>query len=211
MSPKPIGVVGGAGPFAGLYLLDRLFSISQSKYGCLNDKDFPLVILYSFPFSDMLSESRDETRVREELLNALNQLKLLGAELIAIACNTLHAFLPLNDNVIALPDVLAKSLRDKPLVLCTKTAREKEVHKREFECSYPDNETQNEVDEIIRRTLKGDDLLDELQSLINRQKEEKVLLGCTELSLYASRLKGKPLIDPLELLANKLLEESFKC
>ncbi len=211
MSPKPIGVVGGAGPFAGLCLLDRLFTLSQSKYGCANDKDFPLVILYSFPFSDMLSESRDEKRVRDELFNALNQLKLSGAELIAIACNTLHAFTSSNENLIALPEVTAKSLNKKPLVLCTATSREREVHKREFDCSYPDRETQKEVDEIIRRILKGEEVLNELQSLIARQKDETILLGCTELSLYSKRLKGKNIIDPLELLANKLLEESFKC
>lgn len=210
MSPKPIGVVGGAGPFAGLCLLDRLFSISQSKYGCANDKDFPLVILYSFPFSDMLSEARDEKRVRDELSSALIKLRMSGAELIAIACNTLHAFASSNEKLIALPKVTAATLINIPLVLCTSTSRGAQVHSQAFDCSYPDRNTQKELDEIIRRILTGEDMLTELQGLISKQKEKTILLGCTELSLYAKCLKGKTIIDPLEILANKLLEESFK-
>ncbi|MFN4174519.1 MAG: aspartate/glutamate racemase family protein [Parachlamydiaceae bacterium] len=210
MSPKPIGVVGGAGPFAGLCLLDRLFSIAQSRYGCVNDKDFPLIILYSFPFSDMLSDDRDEKRVSQELLYALNQLDRCGAKFKAIACNTLHGFIPSNENIIAMPDVVAGSLQVNPLVLCTSTSRRKEIHKQAFDCLYPDDKTQNQIDEIIRRILKGEAPLKELQSVIDEQREEAILLGCTELSLFAKPLKNKILIDPLELLANKLLEESFK-
>lgn len=210
MSPKPIGVVGGAGPFAGLCLLDRLFSIAQSRYGCANDKDFPLVILYSFPFSDMLSVTRDEKIIRNELSASLDRLRSSGAELLAIACNTLHAFTDAQAKLIALPEVTAKTLKEVPLVLCTSTSRTKQLHRQAFNCIYPDDEVQIEVDEIIRRTLAGENCLSDLQKLIAKLGDKPLLLGCTELSLYSKWLKGLPIIDPLELLAIELLKESFK-
>ncbi len=50
MKPIPIGIVGGAGPLAGAALLERIFSLSGSLYGCYKDADFPKVLLLSFPF-----------------------------------------------------------------------------------------------------------------------------------------------------------------
>lgn len=200
MTPKPIGIVGGAGPFAGLNLLNRLFSLAQTKYGCVDDKDFPLVILYSFPFSDMLSEKRDEGRVREELSRTIGNLRAAGAELVAIACNTLHAFLSEEKGLIRMP----LNYEGTPMVFCTSTSRSQGVHKGG---EYPDLQTQLEVDDIIRRILKGENCLCDVQALIDRQNKP-VVLGCTELSLYAEELRGN-LIDPLKLLAEKLLNESF--
>ena len=54
-------------------------------------------------------------------------------------------------------------------------------------------------------------ILGELQRLVQEQDAKTIVLGCTELSLFASRLSGlnKLIIDPLEIVAKKIVEQSF--
>jgi aspartate/glutamate racemase len=41
---RTIGLIGGLGPFAGAYALNRLFEMAASDYGCEEDEDFPEII-----------------------------------------------------------------------------------------------------------------------------------------------------------------------
>src|SRR5262245_18866784 len=113
MKPNSIGIVGGAGPIAGVALLERVLLLSQTKYGCYRDADFPKVFLLSFPFSEMLVEEVNAKQISQELSECLYQLRQNGAAVLAIACNTLHAFLDesedLND-LVHLPLNVAKEI-----------------------------------------------------------------------------------------------------
>lgn len=219
MKPKCIGIIGGAGPLAGAFLLERIFSLSGQKYGCYRDADFPKVILISFPFSEMLYPNRDVAKLRQEIIECLEQLRKNGASILAIACNTLHAFLDQKDelnDLVHLPRTLAEkvSLHDNPLVFCTSTSAQFGLHKQFFACTYPDPQTQQEVDRIIDQILKRSNdsaILEKLERLIRMQNANTVILGCTELSMFSSQLcvQDKLIIDPLEILANKILEKSF--
>lgn len=221
--PKPIGILGGAGPLAGAFLLDRVLSLCGSIYGCYKDADFPKVWLLSFPFSEMLTPVMDAAQVRRELSSCLCELRKNGAEVIAIACNTLHAFL--NDDedqsdLIHLPRVLASEISFSepssiPLVLCTSTSVRFGLHKRFFPCTYPDSQTQEHVDRIIDQILRGADkgvIVQDLLTILEDQTARTMILGCTELSLFTKYLSScdKRIIDPLEIVAVKVLEKSFK-
>lgn len=219
MKPKIIGIVGGAGPLAGVDLLERVLRLSNRLYGCYRDGDYPQVLLNSFPFSDMLTSEKNSAKVKSELSYCLNQLRANGAEVLAIACNTLHTFLDDDqdkNDLVHLPRLLGKvSCSDEiPLVLCTSTSRENNVHKKFFECYYPDLSTQFKVDEMIDRILKGEEsygIVKDLLSLIEQSRASTVVLGCTELSLFVKELAecNKRIIDPLDVLAEKILEKSF--
>lgn len=219
MKPKPIGIVGGAGPLAGAALLERIFCLSASLYGCKKDADFPKVILLSFPFSEMLSPKIDPLQLRKELSDCLNQLRKNGAAVLAIACNTLHAFL---DDAEDLADLihLARALATEipsseiPLILCTSTSMKFGLHKRFFSCTYPDSQTQSEIDWIIDQILSGADqqaIIQELLIILQAQSANTIILGCTELSLFTKHLSpcNKLIIDPLEIVAKKIVEKSF--
>lgn len=217
MKPKCIGIVGGAGPLAGAFLLERIFSLCRDIYGCYQDADFPKVILISFPFSQMLCPNRDDAKLRRELGGCLEQLRKNGASVLAIACNTLHAFLNRKEersDLVHLPRILAEKVSGTPLVFCTSTSVQFGLHKRFFSCIYPNVETQREVDEIIDQILKGGQeaaVFERLENLIQTQPADTVVLGCTELSLFSAQLSApnKLIIDPLELVARKVLEKSF--
>lgn len=219
MKPKSIGIVGGAGPLAGVSLLERVLSLSGSAYGCYKDADFPKVFLVSFPFSEMLSPEMEVAQLRKELSGCLNQLRKNGATVLAIACNTLHAFLNENEDLtdlIHMPQALATEIQPTtlPLVLCTSTSMKFGLHKHFFPCVYPDSETQLRIDRIIEQILKGAEqqtVIRELSRVLQAQTANTIILGCTELSLFTKHLStgNKLIIDPLEIVANKILEKSF--
>lgn len=202
MKPQTIGIIGGAGPLAGAFLLQRVLRIAQEAYGCSRDEDFPKVLFVNFPFSDMLTEGSNVQHVEKELNTCLNDLRTSGAHVIAIACNTLHIFLKDASDVVYLPKMIGDA--SNALVLCSSTSVRYKLHR-----PY----AQLEVDEIIDLILKGEEekALILLREVILAQSAKTIILGCTELSLLAGELKGlnKTIIDPLEITANKLVEKSF--
>lgn len=219
MNPLPIGIIGGAGPLAGAALLERVFTLSSSLYGCYRDADYPKIFFISFPFSEMLSQEIDIKKIKRELKDCLKQLRDNGAVVLAIACNTLHAFLEDDEdltNLIHLPKILATEVSqvDTPLVLCTSTAVRFGIHKQFFSCEYPSSIVQEAIDRIINQILKGinkDIVVRELLEIIKKQRENTIILGCTELSLLSNQLGliNKRIIDPFEIVAQKILKRSF--
>jgi aspartate racemase len=215
MKPKPIGIVGGAGPLAGALLLERILKLAMRQYGCYQDADFPAVTLVSYPFSDMLSPSVDGNQLRDELQKCLVQLRSQGALVLGIACNTLHAFLEEEPDLVHMPRALAAELCDTPLVLCTETSVNYQLHQHCFPCIYPSKDIQAQVDAIITSILKGNDrreIAEKLLQILCQQKADAIVLGCTELSLFSEELQrsGKTIVDTLDILAKKILEKSFE-
>jgi len=220
MKPKSIGIVGGAGPLAGAALLDRILCLSNSAYGCYKDADFPQIWLLSYPFSEMLTPETNAAQIRQELSNCLNQLRQNGAAILAIACNTLHAFLDEQtdrSDLVHLPGEIAAALQptEIPLVLCTSTSRQFALHQHFFRCEYPDAHTQTQVDKLIEQILRGAPqqlILEKLLKILCAQTATTIILGCTELSLFTKHLKScqKTIIDPLEIVAQKIVDKSFK-
>lgn len=216
MKPRAIGIVGGAGPMAGLLLSERIFSLASSLYRCQKDRDFPQVTLISYPFSEMLSFASEEP-LTKELDSVLITLKQTGAEVLAIACNTIHAFLANKDypSLIHMPEITKKAMRGrKAIVLCTTTSMQKGIHKP---CVYPDRATQGRIDLLIDQVLKGvnrsvcsKELLRIVKSLDDQ--ECSVVLGCTELSLIKDALTPlkREIIDPLAIVAMEIVIQSFK-
>lgn len=219
MQSKSIGILGGAGPLAGVYLTERVLSLAATLYGCYRDADFPKVFFINFPFSEMLTGQIDEIQIRKEVSGCLELLRKSGACVLSIACNTLHAFLDKEEdfeNLVHLPKEVFQEIPpfEVPLVLCTSTSAICALHQKFFPCMYPDAQTQKKVDEIIDRALKGEErkaIAQELLQLIDAQTASTVVLGCTELSLLYKDLSTctKFLIDPLEIAAKKVLQKYF--
>lgn len=227
---KTIGIVGGAGPEAGALLTKKIIGVCQKEYGCVSDRDFPKIILISTPFSQMLKPGsffQKEAKVASELSASLNFLEKGGADLLCIACNTLHAFLEKNDQKKKLVDLTKAAepyLREtsgKTLVLCTSTSVEKRVY--EFPLAiYPNRKEQELVDKTIDRVLSGKYSANDgvrIKALIALKKSadptiQKVLLGCTEFSVlfdkFPINLNGITIVDPIDLVTKKICQLTFK-
>ncbi len=204
---------------AGVLLTQYVFALSGSVYGCVRDADFPKVILLSFPFSEMLLGEVDVANLRKEVRGGLSFLRENGAEVIAIACNTLHAFLEEEDliDLVHIQEVTkeAISVSEIPLVLCTTTSVEFAIHQRFFPCVYPSKKVQGEIDLLIDLILAGaemDVIVPRLLEIIEREESSTIILGCTELSLFAKSLdvSNKRIIDTLQIVAKKIISKNWR-
>lgn len=225
MKRSTIGIIGGAGPMAGILLTKKIISICQKKYGCVNDSDFPKIILLSFPFSEMLKPNtplQQEGCVAEELKESIDFLIEAGVDYLAIACNTLHNFLceehkQLIDMTREVKDELEKKCLSQVFVLCTETSAQNKLYDTRSTI-FPEKEEQKLVDETIDKILQGNTshhdiraFFDYLSDKINRCPEiDGVLLGCSELSVlhehYDIPLYNRMIIDPLDIVSKKICE-----
>ena len=90
---KTIGILGGMGPLAGATMFTELLKQAQKDYGAEQDNDYPRVILYSNPLESFDEKGQgDDAEISAELTKGIKVLEHAGAELIVVACNTVHKF-----------------------------------------------------------------------------------------------------------------------
>lgn len=220
-----IGIIGGAGPMAGVLLAKKVFSTFQERYGARDDADFPELILYSVPFAQMLqagSANQEDERVAVQLRDAMDLLLGSGATAMVIACNTLHSYLDergrppeLIDLVRETESAIARAGSENCLLLCTGTSVKRGTYALPGSCTLLPTE-QGALDALIDRVLAGDESSErqrELELLIRQvrrraPKIDSVVLACTELSLlmdkYSWELPGIRIFDPLDCVCTLL-------
>lgn len=199
--PK-IGVVGGAGPMAGLLLCQKIVQICQERYGCRRDADFPYIMLLNYPFADMLAQDQfpeQKNTIKSQLDACLNTFASNGIALGAIACNTLHAYL---DGLVPLTfvHIMEETKRkmnedkiERSLVLCSGTSAKNLIHRSYLNCSYPSEAFQKRVDDLIATILAGRETIEDVyrlteelehsSSTLGMEEEIGLVLGCTEFSV----------------------------
>lgn len=226
---KTIGIIGGAGPMAGVLLMQKIITICQKKYKCINDFDFPKIILLSYPFAEMLkplSFKQDEKRVAKQLKEAIDFLSNSGMDYITIACNTLHGFInePYGNKLINLitetKSFLLEQNLSKVLVLCTKTSKLKGLYNF-AKTKFLSPKDLQWIEGLIKKILSGIFSFQDrkclenfiLSSIKKDPNIDGILLGCTELSVLMDNVsRNNPkikIIDPPEIVSNKLCKLVF--
>ena len=213
---------------AGVLLVQNIITLCQTKYRCVDDRDFPKILLVSYPFSEMLQPGtvlQSEEAVARELQSSIDFLTASNSNSVAIACNTLHSFLKeKNDRFV---DMIIETKRhikgvspEKVLVLCTNTSKENNLYSIE-NAVFPGEKEQRIVDDIIYQILQGNCTLHvkgRLEGLVKKilasnRRIEATLLGCSELSVLQTTSPLQhlniPIIDPLNILSAKLCEYCF--
>lgn len=231
-----VGIIGGAGPMAGALLFQKIIQICQKLYCCQADADFPSITLLSYPFAQMLQnpDKRQKKLLREQLNECLFNFYRNEVDIAAIACNTLHEFL---DPAAAKPrfflhmieetaSTLKQSQIESVLVLCSTTAAEGRLHRKYFDCLYPDPDFQIKVQSCIDQILAGKQSREDAKALVSQlnaylvgAREAKIglVLGCTEFSVFNEQfplqLNGLDarfrILDPNEIIAEKICRLVF--
>lgn len=226
MKNKVVGIIGGAGPVAGLLMAKKVVETCQRDYGCVNDYDFPKIILLSVPFSEMLkpgSKDQKSEEVAEQLNEALNNLKNNDATSIAIACNTLHEFVDDFARPKGFYSLIEETERyvlennfSEVLILATTTSRLSNKIYSFSASRWPSLDLQIRIDKIINDVLAGkvnEEVREELAEIVriylkNNPSTDAVILGCTELSVLMDgafyNLSGLEVVDPVEIISKKL-------
>lgn len=216
MNRKKVGIIGGAGPTAGSLLFNKIIEVFQHKYGSEQDFEFPYMLLLNFPFSDMLSENKCDSLIKKELNECFQTFERNDIDIIAIACNTLHAFLPplpAHIQFVHMIEETQKFIENQapPLVLCTTTSARKKLHQNYFPCIYPDLNFQKILDKMIADITLGSDLRSISEQLSQQLPDYPILLGCTEFSYLNSQapLNSSILYDPNAIVAEKIADLCF--
>lgn len=220
---KKIGIIGGMGPEATAELYLRLIRIFQQEYGAKYDDDFPEIIIINLPIPDVVENPTQIRIVEQMLVKAAQKLQAMGAEVIAVPCNTVMSFLPALQRAVAVKilnpvEEAAAEVKRLGLAAVGLIATEMTISRRLYQEQMQETRTivldknaRQQTTEIIMNILSGKKLDDdrirllELVATLKGAGAEKVILGCTELPLLIK--DNIDTIDTVEVLAKAIVRE----
>ncbi len=225
-----IGILGGMGPAATADFYTKLVSKTPGS----TDQDHPKVVIWADPTvpDRTLALTRNGPDPTPWLLRGAQVLREAGATLLAIPCNTAHAFLPpiasqLGVPVVHMIDQVARHIRDLSpkvtdvgLLATTGTVRaelyQRWLSEHGINVHVPHPEVQSQLVMPAIRAVKAgdhgpvvtDSLARAARHLVDRGAQV-VVAGCTEIPLgLPPDAAACHLIDPATVLADALLAQT---
>lgn len=215
---KTIGIVGGMGPAAGVYLQQLIIDATHVE----TDQDHIPVICYTNPAIPDRTNSLfcdQGNSFASAVIKSCRVLQAAGSDFIVIPCNTAHSKIDfiqahIDVSILHMPQITVQTLQQSQAkrigLLTTNGARDYrvfELQDQTIDWVYPTIDQQKMIMEVIYDTKKKISLksLKQLSTVIDAivlNGAEQVILGCTELSLYYTSICTKPVVDPLRILAN---------
>ena len=224
-----LGILGGLGPMATVYFYEMIISHTKAE----KDQDHIDIVINSRATTPdrtayiMGKSSENPLRI---MVEDSKRLKEYGVTLLAIPCNTALYFYDMLTDAIDIPflnimDETASYLESKGIkkagVMATEgTVISKTYHRyleaHGIECVVPDEEHQKLITEVIYDNIKMGKPADmekfmKAANYLLENGAEKLILGCTELSLVKKQeCLDTRFVDSLEVLAKKAIEACGK-
>lgn len=232
MREPAAGVLGGVGPLATVYLMQRVIELTQAAS---DQEHVNMVVLNHAAIPDrtafLLGRSTDDPL--PVLLEDARALSDAGVAFIVMPCNTAHHYYDALAESVDVPfvNLIGETLRRargqvdglrKVGVLATDGTLAVGVYAKAaaamgLDAVAPDREAQADVMDMIYAGVKAgrpvararlDAAIDHLRS----QGAQAIVLGCTELSILARDfdLDAPDVVDSLDTLARRTVELSGK-
>lgn len=224
-----LGIMGGMGPAATIEFMAKITNYSNAS----KDQEHIHLIIDSNTEIPDRSEyiSGKGTDPTGEMVRTALKLELMGADYIAIPCNTAHYFydriseycrVPVISMINETANFIINKYPDTKrfFLLATEGTYSAGIYKRVFDkyqlnVLEPDQCDKKIIMSWIRKVKAGDFSVSplEVEILINKytERNERSILGCTELPLLAERIGvPKEYIDPLSILAHRCVEIAKK-
>ena len=217
-----LGVLGGLGPMASAYFLELVVAMTDAK----RDQDHPEIIVMNIPSipdrtAYILGQSSQNPVI--PMVELGNQMKNMGATVIATPCITAHFFHNELQNGIGLPVIhgircCAELLKNNGVQKVGLMATDGTVQSRIFqseveqagmELVLPSQDGQAKVMSIIYDYVKAGitpdmTLFEAVRRELFAAGAQVIVLGCTELSLLKKDNDlGDGILDALEVLAKE--------
>lgn len=167
------------------------------------------------------------------LLDDIAKQNLLQPNFIVLTCNTAHYFFDelqaaTDIEILHMPREAARELtrqqiKGKVAFLGTEGSvkagvYEKELRDAEFDVVIPDRALQEKVNHLIYQDIKENDFLNQelyfeiLQEAVEKYQCERIVLGCTELSLMEEFTENNPypVVDAQSILVDRTIERALE-
>ena len=213
--PYKIGIIGGVGPAATVDFMDKIIHRTKAK----RDQDHVKMVVEHNPqipdrTENLIGDGPDPTI---PLYSACKKLEAQGADMIAIPCNTAHAFVERIQRYLSIPVVnmlfetveyIKRRHGDRRTVglLATSGTVASRVYHDIIEAAGLDTVVPDPVhQDLVMRAIYGEkgvkagytegeckqDLLRALENVVE-QGADVVILGCTELPLLLQQTEDFP-------------------
>ncbi len=224
---KKLGVIGGIGPAATFLFGKRIVENTNAK---IDQDHLPMVILNDTQIPDRTSFllKRSNISPLPYLLKDIKILNSLDVDIIAIPCNTSFAFyeemkqaseVPIINMVTETVKYAAKSCR-KIGLLATQGTKETKIYQKacqshDIELVILDDKHQELINKVIYDQVKAsrEVVKEDFYKAANYLFDlgcEKIILGCTELSLVQEELSlNDDYIDAMNILVTRVLKSCF--
>jgi aspartate racemase len=224
MKTKILGIIGGVGPLATMLLGEMIVKRTKAK---TDQQHVNMVITNNTAIPDRTTYILDRSKANPVpvMISDATKLKSIGAEVLAIPCNTAHSFykeiqqgagIPVLHMINETAKRAAQIGAKKVGILATTGTLTASVY--QLACKdagiqpvVPDEETQKLVMSVIYDDVKAGQPVDFLkwQQIINQMNElgcDYLILGCTELSIVKKELNlDDKYIDSLMVLAESAI------
>ena len=217
---KTLGIIGGLGPMATAYFLELLTGMTDVV---CDQEHIPLVLqnIPQTPDRTAYILDHQEQNPLMSIVTAGKNLKQLGAQYIVIPCVTAHYFYQKLCQEIELPILsliettteyfMEKGIKRIALLATSGTITsgilQQSLNHKGICTILPNDKQQQIIMQIIYEQVKAGKTIaiedfEQIGDELRRQGAEKLLLGCTELSLIKRdfQLNGD-YVDMLEILA----------
>lgn len=241
-TPQVVGILGGMGPAAGADFVRLFVQACTTRMEVLGipvrDQAYPEHWLAQVPIPDRTAALNDTRpgahQPADPMLQATGRLAALGARVVAIACNTAHAWhgilqqrFPQMVVLHGVQEVVAELSARKVQgvgLLATRGAYDAGLYQRELErahiaCSVPDDHEREQLMQGIYEGVKAGNYPLARQrfeavsiALQERYSVSTLIMGCTEIPLALSehpRLEGISLVNPSVVLASALARHAY--
>jgi aspartate racemase len=225
---RTIGLIGGMSWQSSKTYYDRLNTLVGQRLGGLHSARLVMLSVDFEPIERMQAESRWQ-EAGEVLADAARKLEAAGADVVAIAANTMHKCAAQVRAATRLPlvhigDALVKAMRadgrSRPLLLGTRYTMEDPSILRDhlgtkgFEPLIPDKTERDALHAIIFEELVKGVVTDEARKTVRamiaasgQHEADSVIFGCTEIGmLFPPSNAGMPAYDTLECHCEALVD-----
>lgn len=224
---KTVGIIGGMGAISTVDIFQKIVILTDAK----NDQEhIPILIDNNTKIPDRTAFLLNKgISPRNYLINSANRLKLYGADILLLACNTAHYFLSDIKSVVNCP--IINTIKETAIEAANKGIKrigilgtEGFMRFVEFKSIYnnlnidvfcPSPEEQKHINDLIYNGIKEQDFNIDLSSFLNVLKRmssigvESFALSCTELPIAFSHFNiNYHFIDSNLIVAKKAITEA---
>jgi len=221
---KKIGIIGGMGPESTALFYQEIIRIFQKKTNARYDSDYPEIWICNLPIPDIVEGVSDDFEIKKMLSTTAKKLEGLGADFIAVPCNTVNLFFYSMQEAVSIPvlNIIEETVKtvkslgyQKAGLLATKTLIKSGLFKNcldknRIKIVIPDDSDVKVISRIIMNILNGKKEKNDRTNLLNigekliRKGSECIILGCTDLpAIVKEEDFGIKSLDTIKILAEK--------